>query len=94
MTKFYGSGCRVDGALVRGFRAKRQDRARSEPDHELEVSHMTKARTEMMRTSPFARSARQHRPVYWVRGAKRFAQSQPKDPPAKWVIQFYPTTVR
>ena len=64
------------------------------PANELEVSCVTKARTEMMSASPFARSTLRHRPVYWVVGAKRVSQTQPKGPPAKWVIRFYPTTVR
>ena len=135
MTKSLGSGCRVDGALVRGKlmplsgeasgprvpslmgssrvgnddggnrgisrrhsshgkRAGSSRRRVTRPTNELEVSYVTKARTEMMSASPFARSTLRHRPVYWVLGAKRVSQTQPKGPPAKWVIRFYPTTVR
>ena len=77
-----------------GKRAGSRRRRVTRPPNELEVSSMTKARTEMMRTSPFARGTQQHRPVYWVLGAKRFAQSQPMGPPAKWECRYYPTTVR
>lgn len=134
MTKSRGSGCRVDGALVRGKlmplsgeasaprvpsltgssrvgnddggnrgvsrrhsscreRAGSSRRSRHTRDP-TEVSTVTKARTKMMSASPFVRSTLRHRPVHRVVGAKRVSQTQPKGPPAKWVIRFYPTTVR
>ena len=112
MTKSSGSGCRVDGALVRGKlmslsgeasgprvpsltgssrvgndlggnrgvsrrhsshgqRAGSRRRRVTRPSNEPEVSTVTKARTETTRTSLFARSTLQHRPVYWVSGAKQ-----------------------
>jgi len=75
-------------------RAGSSRRRVTRPTNELEVSTVTKARTKIMSASPFARSTLRHRQVHRVVGAKRVSQTQPKGPPAKWVIRFYPTTVR
>ncbi len=64
------------------------------PANELEVSCVTKARTEMISTSPFARVAHPHRPVHRVRGAKRTAQPEVNDPLSGYIVFHYPTTVR
>ena len=75
-------------------RAGSSRRRVTRPTNELEVSYATKARTEMISTSPFARVARPHRPVHRVRGAKRTAQPEVNDPLSGYIVFLYPTTVR
>ena len=75
-------------------RAGSRRRRVTRPPNELEVSYVTKARTEMTTTSPFARSTLLRRPVYWVFGAKRGNRTLLGCPAPVVGDSVYPTTVR